>query len=394
MFENCLAREALRRTRSAHLRLNGRHSEPGSGSDRSTASGHHAAAPRTMARVMSSPSALRSSPAAAEASLAAATAATAFGSKQLALLAGVVTVVVWGANFAVQKVLFAVLPPSGFLFARYLVMPACAAALLVIVARGRWPRLPRADALRLAGLGIVGHGIHVSLVTYGIHWSTAFSSALILACGPVFTLLILHLARIERLTRAQVLGVALACSGVLVFLSDKLLGRQWTATAGDLVLLFAASLFSYYTVMTKPLIQRHGGVAVMAYATLAGSVPVVLASAWPALHAPWAEMRALHWLLLLWASFVSAFLGWLVWGWVNERRGVARTAPLMYLMPLVAGLGGWLFTGERFGTVKLVGAALTLAGVAWAQFAAAAPPEAPAPRRTGDLATRVSRAGR
>jgi len=300
------------------------------------------------------------------------------GAQQLALLAGVVTVVIWGANFAVQKALFVVLPPSAFLFVRYLIMPACAAALLLLVTRGRWLHLPRADAWRLAGLGVIAHGLHVGLVTYGIHWSTAFSSALILACGPVFTLVILHVARIEPLGRGQVLGVALACAGVLVFLSDKLLGRDWAATGGDLVLLFSASLFSYYTVMTKPLIQRHGGIAVMAYATLAGSVPVVLLSAWPALQAPWAKVDALHWFLLLWASLVSAFLGWLVWGWVNERRGVGRTAPLMYLMPLVAGLFGWLFTGERFGTVKIAGAALTLAGVAWAQFATGAPRESPA----------------
>lgn len=290
------------------------------------------------------------------------------GAQQLALLAGVLTVAVWGVNFALQKALFAVLPPGGFLFARYLLMPACAALLLMVVTRGRWPRLPRGDVLRLAGLGVLGHGVHVVLVTYGIHWSTAFSSALILACGPVFTLLILHAAGIERLHGGQVAGVALACAGVFVFLSDKLIGRQWAATGGDVVMLFAASLFSAYTVLTKPLIQRHGGITVMAYATLIGSVPVLLTSLWPAWHAPWGRMHALHWGLLLWASLVSAFLGWLVWGWVNARRGVARTAPLMYLMPLVAGVGAWLFTGERFGTVKLIGAAVTLAGVAWAQF--------------------------
>ena len=66
---------------------------------------------------------------------------------------------------------------------------------------------------------------------------------------------------------------------------------------------------------------------------------------------------------------LSAFLGWLVWGWVNAVRGVARTAPLMYLMPPVAGLVAWLTTGERYSGTKLAGAALTLAGVALAQFA-------------------------
>jgi drug/metabolite transporter (DMT)-like permease len=79
---------------------------------------------------------------------------------------------------------------------------------------------------------------------------------------------------------------------------------------------------------------------------------------------------------------VSAFLGWLVWGWANAVRGVARTAPLMYLMPPVAGLVAWLLTGERYTGIKLVGAVVTLAGVALAQFGSPARDpvrEAPAP---------------
>lgn len=288
----------------------------------------------------------------------------------LALFAGLLTVVVWGVNFAVQKALFEVLPPAAFLWARYALMPVCAVLLLLHVNRWRWLRLPRADALQLVRLGILGHTVHVGMVTFGIHWSTAFSSALILSCGPVYTLLILHWVGHERLTRGQVGGVSLACAGVAVFLSDKLIGAQWAATGGDLVLLAAASVFSYYTVMSRPLIARHGGAAVMAYATLAGSPALLLLCLPAAWAAPWPAMDALHWGLLLWASFVSAFLGWLVWGWVNNRRGVGRTAPLQYLMPLVAGVVAWWATGERFGTVKLLGAAVTLAGVAWAQYAA------------------------
>jgi drug/metabolite transporter (DMT)-like permease len=289
-------------------------------------------------------------------------------SQQLALAAGLIVVAVWGANFSVQKALFELLPPAAFLCARYLLMPLCAALLLLHANGWRWLRLPRRDALQLAWLGILAHTLHVSMVTFGIHWSTAFSSALIMACGPVFTLLILHFSGHERLTRGQVAGVALACAGVLVFLSDKLVGRQWAAPGGDLMMLFSASLFSYYTVMTKPLIQRHGGVAVMAYATVAGSPLLVLLGLPAAISAPWGEMGAWHWFLLLWAALVSAFLGWLVWGWVNERRGVARTAPLQYLMPLVAGVVAWLATGERFTAVKIGGAIVTLAGVALAQF--------------------------
>ncbi len=286
-----------------------------------------------------------------------------------ALWAALVLILIWGANFSVQKQVFNALSPGGFLFVRYLVMPVAASALLLRLYGTRWPKLPRAELLALLKLGIAGHVLHVGLVTYGIHWSTPFSSSLILACGPMFTLLILRWYGTERLTRGQIAGVALACAGVLTFLSDKLLGGHWQASGGDLTLLVAAAFFSYYTVAAKPLIERHGGVLVMTYATLLGSGPVVLLSLPAGLRVDWLNVSPAIWLGLVYAVLISAFLGWLVWGWVNAVRGVARSAPLMYLMPPVAGLVAWALTGERYTGIKLAGAALTLAGVAVAQFA-------------------------
>ena len=297
----------------------------------------------------------------------------------VALAAALALIVIWGVNFSLQKFVFNVVGPGGFLFARYLIMPACAILLLLYRYGLRFPRVPRKDVWALLRLGVAGHFVHVGMVTYGIHWSTAFSSSLILACGPIFTLLILRMMGLEKLHKAQIAGVAVAFAGVLIFLSDKLLGAQWKATGGDLFLLAAASFFSYYTVAAKPLIERHGGVATMAYATLFGSVPVVLFSLPAGLAAPWGDASLIVWASLVWSVTVSAFLGWLVWGWVNAVRGVARTAPLMYLMPPVAGLVAWLFAGEQYTGIKLAGAALTLLGVALAQFTSTSAREAPAP---------------
>ncbi len=299
--------------------------------------------------------------------------------QSIALAAALLLIVVWGVNFTLQKFVFNAVTPGGFLFVRYLIMPVCAVALLLMRYGRHLPRVPRHDVWALLRLGFVGHFLHVGMVTYGIHWSTPFSSSLILACGPIFTLLILRLMGLERMHPAQVAGVTLAFVGVLVFLSDKLLGGRWMATGGDLFLLVAAGFFSYYTVAAKPLIERHGGVVTMAYATLLGSLPVVLVSLPAGLSAPWADATPLVWFALLWAVIVSAFMGWLVWGWVNAVRGVARTAPLLYLMPPVAGLVAWFFVGEQYTPVKLAGAGLTLVGVALAQFSRSRVQVVPAP---------------
>lgn len=296
-----------------------------------------------------------------------------------ALIAGLFLVLVWGANFSVQKFIFAEIGPGAFLFARYLIMPLCAVALMLYWHGLAWPRLVRSDAWLLVRLGVAGHFLHVGMVSYGIHLSTAFSSSVILACGPVFTLLILRALRVETLRRLQVIGVVIALGGVLIFLSDKVFGGRWRASGGDLVLLASATFFSYYTVAAKPLMERLGSVTVMAYATCIGAVPIVLVTLPVGLTLDWAALSTQVWAALLWAVIVSAFFGWLFWGWVNAVRGVARTAPLIYLMPPVAGVVSWLVGGELFTGVKLLGAAVTLAGVAVAQFAGPPPPPYPAP---------------
>lgn len=289
--------------------------------------------------------------------------------QQLALFAALVLIVIWGVNFTLQKYLFGLISPGGFLLARYLIMPVC--ALLMLRWRlGVWlPPVSRCDLRQLAWLGFVGHSLHVGMVSYGIHWSTAFSSSVILACGPLFTLMILRWKGLERLLPTQLIGVAIACMGVLMFLSDKLLGGQWRAGGGDLFLLVAASFFSYYTVAAKPVIERLGSVITMGYATLLGGVPVLLWTLPGASEVNWGAMSPLDWLGLFWSVVVSAFVGWLAWGWINSVRGVASTAPLMYLMPPVAGFFAWAFSGEHYTWIKIGGAGVTLLGVALAQYA-------------------------
>jgi drug/metabolite transporter (DMT)-like permease len=296
--------------------------------------------------------------------------------QRLALWAAFAIIIVWGANFSVQKAVFAAATPGGFLFVRYLVMPVCAVALLLWRFGFRWPRVPRSDLLQLAKIGFLGHFVHVGMSSYGIHWSTAFSSSLILACGPIFTLLILRWLGVEQLRRPQVIGVAIACAGVLTFMSDKLLTGSWAATGGDLFLLASASLFSYYTVAAKPLIERHGGIVVMTYALLLVSPLIVIAWMPVAVGVAWSELPLAIWVGLMWATIVSAFAGWLIWGWINAVRGVARTAPLMYLMPPVAGAVAWLLNEEAFTSMKLLGAAVTLGGVAFAQLSGRLLPQA------------------
>lgn len=287
---------------------------------------------------------------------------------RLPLLAGIAVIAIWGLNFPLQKAILNQVSPLANVGTRYFIVPVCALLLLLWRYRLDWPRLSRSDLWQLARLALVGQAMHLILAALGMSSSTAFSASVLLACGPVFTLLILRASGIEQLALAQLIGVGLAGAGALAFTGDKLLQFEWQASGGDLLLLLAALLFSYYTVASKPLIERHGGVLVLGYGTLLCTLPALITCA-PALIAlPWSEVPTWVWWGQLWQVAGGGFIGWLAWGWANEQRGVARTAPLIYLMPVIAGLSSWFLGGEQFSLQKVGAAALVLAGVALAQF--------------------------
>jgi drug/metabolite transporter (DMT)-like permease len=292
------------------------------------------------------------------------------GLARWSLLIALALMTVWGVNFAVTKHILEHVPVNAFLFLRFLWMTALGLALILWLYRGRLAAsLPhRRDLPRFVLAGLVGHFGHVCIVTWGLHLSTAFSSSLVLTSGPLFTLLILALLGVERLHARQVAGTVAAFLGILLFMSDKFSSGLARAGLGDLVLLLAASLFSLYTVIARPLTARYGAPLLLGWTLVFGAPPVLLLTLPAVLAAPLDSLQPLTWGLLFYATTVSSFLGWLGWAWVNQVRGVARSAPLMYLMPPIAGIVAWLTLGETFTPLKIAGALLTMAGVAWAQF--------------------------
>jgi drug/metabolite transporter (DMT)-like permease len=293
-----------------------------------------------------------------------------------ALAAAIFTMLAWGMNFAFVKYVLDHIGVGTFMFLRFSVLPLLGLGLLTVAFRGNlsrsWPR--RADLPRFVLCAFVGHVVHISAVMYGMNLSTAFSSSLVLTCQPLFTLGILAALGAERLRRQQIIGTLVAFGGIALFLSDKFAGGFSRAGVGDLTLLVAGAAFSAYTVLARPLADRYGPLILLAY-TLLFSAPLMLLFTAPALLG--SELRGLPpsvWAALFWGLVVSSFLGWMAWTWVNSVRGVARSAPFMYLMPPVAGVMAWFTLGETFTWLKIGGAALTMAGVAWAQFGGGPPP--------------------
>jgi len=275
---------------------------------------------------------------------------------------------IWGFNFIVIKATLTEIAPLAFMAGRFVI----AATLLVLIVKWRQGGfdIPRADWRSVALLGIVGTTLYQPLFVSGIALTKASNSALILAATPAFIALLNRFRRGERLMLRGWVGIALSFLGIaLIVVSSGDMTLNSSGLWGDALILAAAILWSLYSVLSAPLLQRHSSLSLTALSTLFGTIPLVLLSI-PALAAqPWASVSPGGWVGLLYSGIFAIVVAYVIWNIGVQRIGGARTAMYNNLTPVVAALAAVVFLNETLTLLKIAGAVVIFIGLYFARTA-------------------------
>ncbi len=284
------------------------------------------------------------------------------GAVDAALLA---VVLIWGANFVVMKQAFSVLSPWAFNAVR--LMLAAVVLLGVLCAReGRSAlALPRRDALKLVGLGILGNTFYQIPFVVGLNLTTAGNSALLIATIPVWSALLARLLGWERITPRMWLGILLSFGGVGVVTAASPNGfsLQSAGFLGDLLTLVAAVCWAGYTVLSKDLLKRYSPLRVSALALLPGVLVLWIPSLPFVLRADWLDLPLWGWLALLYSGVFPIAVAYVIWAAGVQRVGAARTSVYNNLVPVVTFVLAYLWQQQPVAPLQLLGGGIVLLGV-------------------------------
>jgi len=275
------------------------------------------------------------------------------------------TAVMWGTNFSVLKIGLLDIPPMFFAASRFVV--ALALMLPLVKLMGHPLTLGRQDMLKIIGVGLVGNSLYMVLFVYGAALTSADNAALILATVPVFVALIGSALGSERIAWPGWVGVSASLVGIVFIVSGSPrgsnLGLHATSLKGDLLVLGATIAWASYSVMIRPLVERHSPMAVTTVTTAAGAVPLVLLTI-PTVE--FDELQAISsrgWWALIASALIGITLPYLFWNYGISKLGSARTSLYSYLVPLIAVVVAWFWLGETLTLPQWFGALLALCGV-------------------------------
>ena len=174
----------------------------------------------------------------------------------------------------------------------------------------------------------------------------------------------------EKLTRLNWAGVALGFGGAAtVVLGGRHEDGGGASSLAVLLLMVSAFLYGYFMVLARTIVRDHGGVRATAWWYLLSCV-LILPLCWHDMAAThWLSLGATTWFLLAgYITLLGGALGFLVWYTMVGRIGSSATAVYQYLVPAVAMITAALFLGERPEALQLVGALVTLVGLALSRW--------------------------
>lgn len=222
------------------------------------------------------------------------------------------------------------------------------------------PALPNwRDAWRFAFGGVVFVALYTALLNLGQRTVPAAAASFIINVNPILTALLAMAFLNERFGLYAWLGTALSFLGVGFIAVGKLSGFAFDS--GVLLVLGATFCTAINSIVQKPLFTRHKPLTVAAWNIVIGALLLS-----PMLADGIDQMQAASSDAIFGAVYLAAIPSFVVygsWAMVLARLPAARATNMLYAVPPVATLIGWLWLNEVPTTLGLVGGALALGGV-------------------------------
>ena len=222
--------------------------------------------------------------------------------------------------------------------------------------------LTRKDWLGVLWLGFTGYYLASFLDFAGLAYVSASFERLILYLNPTLVLLLGLALYGRRITRSQIIGMAISYGGVVLVFGHEmtLLGRE--AAWGALLVFLSAISYALYLVYSGEMVKRLGALRLVGLATSAACLLcIVQFLLLRPLEAAWVAPQVI-WLSVLNATLCTAVPVLMVMMAI-ERIGASLTAQTGMVGPMSTILMGVLILGEPFTAWVAAGTVLVITGI-------------------------------
>ena len=284
-----------------------------------------------------------------------------------ALIALIITVLIWGSSFVAIKIVLDQITPLALSFLRSGV--ATFALILLLGFNEGFVKIGevlREKFLYFVLLGATGVTLFNIFQNVGIQYTSSGIASVLLATNPLFVLVLSIIFLREEINRNRVIGMMLGFFGIVIviFGGKNIMGFLLSSSfAGNILVLFSALCWGLYVIMNKRVLRQYSPLLLTTSAFIFGSLLLFILCVFSRNFSVITGLSATSWLFVIYLGLISSGLTYLLWNYVLKRMEASKASVFLFLIPIVAILLGKIILAEKITPSLVVGTGLVLSGI-------------------------------
>ena len=283
------------------------------------------------------------------------------GSPAYIYIFALLAMIFWGMSFIWTSIVFDYYPPITTIFLRLVISSTF--LFIILAVSGFLQRIRREHLLLFLLSAIFNPFFYFLGENYGLKYSTASISAVVIATIPVFTPFAAWFMIREKVSRLNIVGIMISFTGILVMLIRPDFSFA-TDPLGVILLLLAVVSAVIYSILLKRLTKHYTPVNIIAWQNLLGVIfflPLFLLLDFGEFIAVVPDSRLLIALFSL--AIIASSVAYVLFATTIKHIGVSRANVYSNLIPVTTVIASYFILDEIFTGRKVLGIIIVILGV-------------------------------
>lgn len=262
---------------------------------------------------------------------------------------------IWGLNFVVMKFLLREISPINLILFRFILGSILLFLLLFFFED---VKIPLRDFFYVSLLGAIGITTYQFLFTYALQNISVTNMSIIINMSPLYGGFLSSVLGFEKFRKSRVLAILTGFAGVFIIITKGGFSFEIGELKWNLLAILSSVFWALYTILSKPILEKHSPLKVTAYSMITGSILLVFFV--PVYFRPeeFADLSVSGWVCLAYAILFSIVIAFFLWYKAVSRIGPTRTIIYQYLVPVFATVFAIILIGEQLHWTQIIGAVI------------------------------------
>ena len=278
----------------------------------------------------------------------------------------ILAVLFWGLSFVATKIALQSFTPFCLIFLRF-----SAAALFfgLLLFRKSAPLIHRATFKKIFLLALFQPGLYFFFETYGLKYTSATKTSLIIATIPVVVMLFSIIFLKEKVRIVNVAGIFISLLGIAILIFG---GSAHTAVAqmmlGDILVFGAVLSAAVYMIFTRHLGKTIPPTQITGLQMIFGTMLFLPFFLWDQASMEW-DLVSLESIIAVIGLIIFATIGaFLCYNFALSKIEATKVSVFINVIPIITAFGAWFLLGETLTPLQLAGGVIVIGAVYLANY--------------------------